>query len=96
MNINVNGNSFDMNKENTFVMEFENDLLDGIYIDMDEEYVFVSKHTEVYEMLVPCCLKEDVFLIQSGEVDLDEPPYLWVVSALGRTIAEAAEKIANG
>ena len=98
MRLNINGTDRYFDKEDTFVAFYPNDILNGIYWENEDDYMFISAHIPPYSQfeLAKRCYVEDIPFYEMLDVDLSEPPHCWVVSALGRTIASAAEQIANG
>lgn len=84
-----------MNQDNTAIIMYRNDLLDGIFVDVDKDnYAFVSAHSEGYDDLADRLEEAGVpiFDFTEQEVDLSQPPHSWIVDAIGRLIISSVEK----
>lgn len=93
MNI-VNGDeSYPATPENSFFFQSDNDLLDGFYIDLDESYIFISKHTPEYRLIEKPGQEEGILNIYEEGFEPTEEPLLYIVSALGRVIVRGAEQM---
>jgi hypothetical protein len=90
----LGGQSYEADVENCAVLHYDNDILDGLYIDLDETYAFVTLHEEshVYPILQAGEMGV-VDYFQEGEIDYTQPPHCYVVASVGRIIAASAEMI---
>lgn len=97
MIIRQGGEDIEANRENSFILRYHNDLLNCLYIDIDDEsYGTVSAHHPTFAQVLELCRMEGIEDIPvERDVDLSDVPHLWVVSALGRHLADQAEEIAN-
>lgn len=75
---------------NSYFATYDNDLLDGFYLDLEENYVFISKWTPHFRILEQAA-DEDILHIHESDIDESEPPHLWIISSLGRTVVASAE-----
>lgn len=92
----VNLGDFDISPENTYILKYPNDLMDGIFIDLDDAYAFISRWTKDYKKakkVVKGLGIQTFDMTEVAEINLTDPPHLWVVSSLGRIIVEGAEQI---
>lgn len=93
MNI-VNGDeSYPATPDNSFFFQSDNDLLDGFYIDLDESYLFISKHTPEYRLIEKPGQDEGILNIYEEGFDPTEEPFLYIISALGRIVVAGAEQM---
>ena len=93
MNI-VNGDeTYPATPNNSFYFQTENDILDGFYIDLDETYLFISKHTPEYRLIERPGQDEGIAVIYEDEFDDTEEPFLYIISAVGRIVVKGAEQM---
>jgi hypothetical protein len=94
----INGDhSFEMNDKNTYFFYYDNDLLDGIYHDIDDQnFAFISKYSSAHYRIQDELAEEGAKSLDFGTPDYNQIPHCWIIAALGRYIAEQAESEANG
>jgi len=84
--------SIDMTPENTYIVSYPNDMLDGILWEDETNFAFISAHTEGYRELLD---RLDSIGVQSfcidTEVDYTEAPHCWVVNAVTKLVIQSAE-----
>lgn len=95
MIINNGDEKYHAHEGNSYFASYDNDLMDGFFIDLEENYLFISKHTPHYRLVEQPARDEGMLSIHDSDIDLTEKPHLWIVSALGRTIVASAEFMAN-
>lgn len=96
MKIQVNGQEQDVPQENMAVVQYQNDLLNGLYIDMDDNYAFISAHCGDGNRAVIKDMRSggvQTFDLTEHDVDLSEPPHLWIVNSMARIVVESAEQL---
>lgn len=91
------GAEVDVNPENSIVTHYKNDLLDCLYIDMDEDYLVIPKHASRFNQdILPGLFKERIPVQDyTGITEIEGYPHVHVVNGVARYIAWAAEQIAN-
>ncbi len=58
------------------IMHYTNDILDGLYIDMEDDYAFITQHEPGHHVALIKASDNGVeHFFQSGEIDYDEPPH---------------------
>lgn len=89
--------SVEGNKTNTFLFNYANDMMSGIFVDVDDEnYFFIHNGSASYEDAARCAINEGIHQITMPEnVDLTEYPHNCVVGSLARFTVQAAEDIAR-
>ena len=93
----INNGEIDCTPDNTYILSYPNDLLDGVIIDLDDNYAFISAHTPGYKDLLDELDTEGVgwFSIDEG-VDMEEQPHCWVLKSISKLIVAEAEKTLDG
>jgi len=74
---------------------YDNELLDGILIDIDDSYAFISAHSTGFDEVADQLETEGVecFDMQGCEIDYNQPPHNWVIHSIGKLIVREAEDI---
>ena len=99
MRITIGEDEYQATPNNAYIMYYDNDILNGLYVDLDEEYLFLSAHHRFYNKLEieKRATSAGILTCQMhGEVDMTQPPHCYVMGGLGRFIAQSAEGHANG
>lgn len=92
----VNKKRFYLSQENTFVMAFDNPLLDGIFFNLDEEsYAYMTPAHESYDTIMDICEEQECVLWeQEGqEIDFDDPPFNWILKSVINFLQAEAEEL---
>jgi len=95
----INDGQIEANRDNTWILKYPNDMLNGVIVDLDENYAFISAHEgrEGYGALVQGLLDEGVEVVEiASDVDLTCPPHAWVVQSLVRAVQRGAEELVHG
>jgi len=89
----VNG-ELEANKDNTWILCYPNDLMDGVIMDFDDNYAFISAHTPGYAELLDELDSEGVetVCIEDG-TDLTQPPHSWVITSIVKAVQNTAEEL---
>lgn len=87
----------EINQENACILSYPNDLLDGIFVDVDENtYAFISAHSPGYQALTEQLQEVGVQwfdLSDREDVHYTEQPHSWVVESVGRMVVASAESL---
>jgi translation elongation factor P/translation initiation factor 5A len=79
---------------NAWLMDYENDMMDGMYIDGDENYAFVhADHDDFEEFAYKAKTIGINVLMMDEDVDMTAFPHLHVVASLAALTVRAAEEI---
>lgn len=75
-----------------YSLSYPSDILDGILIDMPENYIFLSDHVEEHRAFMEE-IEDPVehFDLTKTDVNYAEPPHSWVVRSVGRLLVATAE-----
>lgn len=88
----INNGEIDCTPDNTFVLRYPNDILNGVIIDLDDNYAFISDHTAGTDQLELDLENEGIETIEIEEgVDLTDAPHAWVVQSVIRLVIREAE-----
>lgn len=79
--------------DNAYFLSYENDLLDGLFVDLDKQYLFLSKHVPEFPGIEAVARAEGIGDVKySGDIRLDESPHHHVVRTLGNYVLFTAER----
>jgi len=93
MKIDMGHGEFDAVPENSIVLSYPNELLDGMYVDLDDRYAFLSAQTEGFDQIKEQALSEGIPFADVAEgFDENVYPHLLVIKAVGNFVVEAAEQ----
>lgn len=98
INFNVNGIAYQVDNDSAVVMRYPNDMLDGLYVDIDEHrMLFVPKYYQDGDRVVASAVDMGIpeVLVPEG-VDLDDEPHCYVVSSLAQIVIQSAEELLEG
>jgi hypothetical protein len=87
------GSQYEANPTNSIVLCYENDMMNGLYIDMDDDYAFVSADEEFYPELALTAVHEGILVVDVESFDAEDAPHCWVINALVRATIQTAEDI---
>lgn len=97
MKFNLNGVDTEIPGSDMLGVAYPNDLMNGLYIDRDDTYIFLSAHDTRHQELIARISEAEPDLMGADltdvEVDINEQPHLFVVSRLGKIIVEGAEDL---
>jgi hypothetical protein len=83
--------------ENAMLLAYPNDMMDGLFIDLDDQYCFIQADTDGFDQLKEVVLAEGIPIGEVGEdADFNEYPHCHVVESLGHFVVQAAEEVLNG
>ena len=89
----INNGEYDLNPGNTTIVSFNNDILDGIYMDAPENYAFISAHTAGYLALLNCLDDEGIKSVDIPEIDEDVEPTCYIIMAVSKLMVEDLEEM---
>lgn len=83
-------NGLEATAENTWILCYPNDILNGIIMDFGDNYGFVSAYDSDFDYDALCgeLLAEGVEQVWVAEegLDLTEPPHAWVVQSVIKAV----------
>jgi hypothetical protein len=77
-----------------YSLGYDNDLLDGVLLDMPETYIFLSDHVEdarEMQALLPDDMQH--FDLTGCDPYFEQVPHKWVLESVGRMIVRTAERV---
>lgn len=95
MRVEIEGDEFEINVHNALFMRYAQlPILNGLFVDRDDDYVFVHADMDVYTRLYHPLREEGVHTsLISGEFDPTQMPHCWVIASVGRMLVQLAEDI---
>ncbi len=91
MKISYNEVDYDVTQDNAAVLTYPNDMMNGIYIDLDDSYMFISSFSADYEALAEDAVASGVYEIEvNDDFDPEETPHCYVINSLARFTVQAA------
>ena len=100
MQVNYNGESLELSPENSIIVHYRNDILNGVYVDVSEDnYAFITEHDEHWDMVEQSLVDDGVGYwdeedcIAEGEINYGEAPHLYVMNSVARLIVAEAVQI---
>lgn len=99
MRINACGEQIDATPDNATWLHYSgNDLLDGLYVDIDDErYAYINRWSKMGDRLLQQCMIERIPIVAlDPEIDMSEAPHTWIVDMACGQLASIAELVANG
>lgn len=80
--------------DNAVIMLFNNELLDCVYIDLDDRYAVISPHSYPdYDEVADRLEEAGCHVLSVGNFCMDEPPYSYIINSLGKMIVGEAESL---
>lgn len=76
-----------------YSVSYPGELADGVLIDMEGCYAFLSDHIEGHREAMEDICDEDTqhYDLTECEIDWDVAPHLWVMKSLGKIVVASAE-----
>lgn len=90
MKMQLNGELVEMTP---YSLAYGNDLLDGVLLDMPDNYIFLSDHLQSHRDVMEDITELEHFDMSGCDVDFDQAPHSWVVKSVGRMVVWTAERI---
>ena len=87
------GFEYNANATNSLIFCYENEMMNGLYIDMDDDYAFISADEEFYPELALTAVSEGIRVIDVEQFDEVDAPHCWILNALGRLVVCGAEEL---
>lgn len=83
---------FEATPENASFLLYDNDMLNGLYVDLGREYCFISAHVDIYKQLADVAMAYGITGAQydAGEYDFDQEPHRYVLSTLSNIVVANA------
>lgn len=90
MQIRLNGEVVDAE---AYSVAYPNDLLDGVIIDIGENYIFLSDHVESHRDMMDEIEELEHFNMADCEIDYEQVPHFYVVNSVGKMVVAEAERL---
>lgn len=87
----IGAEQIEANPTNASFFRYDNDMLNGLYVDIGQQYLFVSEHFPHYPRVREIGMAEGIEEVQYGSPDLEEAPHCWIINSLGGLVVLAAE-----
>jgi hypothetical protein len=93
MRIEVNNCEYEANTENTAIFTGST-LLNGIYTDLDDDYVFIPENdSQEYANVVVRLVQEDITAYRMDGYDPNAQPFCFIISALCRQFRNELDEL---
>lgn len=92
----INHGEIDCNPDNTYILQYPNDMLNGVIIDLDDNYAFIPQVDDGvnYNGFQAQLAAEGIETVVLGEdVDMTEPPHCWVLQSMIKCVVKSAEAL---
>lgn len=93
MKIDCGQGEFEAGPENSMLLSYPNDMLDGLFVDLDDRYAFIGALTDGFDQLKETCIAEGIPIgtVEEG-FNEDAYPHMLVIKSVGKFVVEAAEE----
>lgn len=78
-----------------YSVSYPSELADGIFIDMNDTYCFISDHIEEHRELMEELSDEPAehFDMSELEIDWDKQPHAWILRSLEKIVVSSCEEM---
>lgn len=90
MKMNINGENHEVE---CHAVAYPNDILDGVFLDLGEDYGFLSDHVESHRALQEVIPEMGYYDMSELNIDYDKAPHCWAVASVGRLIVQTCEEL---
>lgn len=87
----INNGELELTPNNSYIVSYPNDILDGVYIDNDDNYAFISAHMEGYPELLDALDDECVGSVTFERIQPSEEPTCYIIEAIGKLMVKELE-----
>lgn len=94
MRIDVHGLEINVTPENSAIFTGTT-LLNGLYVDMDDDYVFIPEELPKYPEVALTAKSEGVPVYQLESYDPEATPFVFIINALCRVFREEIEVVTS-
>lgn len=88
MKININGETYEATAHS---VTYPNDLLNGVLLDMPDNYAFLSEHVDEHRDIIEDLDEVEFYDLTETDVDYDTAPHSWVVKSVVKLMIQTAE-----
>jgi hypothetical protein len=94
MILSFNGETREFDDDHIAVLYYPNDLMNGLFIDMDENYAFISAWGGNDDFIAEAVAQgAPEYELGDVEIDFTEPPHCWVMRSLIKLVVMSAEEL---
>lgn len=96
MLVNFEGTLRDIPASDMAVLHYPNDLLNGLYVDIDDNYLFFSVYVPEHLQIIERVIHEEeveVFDLSNQDIIYGDPPHRWCMAGLARILGREAERL---
>lgn len=72
---------------------YSNDILNGVLLDMESNYAFLSDHIEAHRDAIEQIPEMAFYDLSELDINLSEAPHCWIVQSVGKLIIRCAESL---
>lgn len=95
MKIGMNGRVEDIGADMLHVTTYPNDMMNGMLINLPDQYGFVSEHDDERSDMILEAMEEGAphYDLSDCDIDLTQPPHSWIVNGLTKLVIETATEV---
>lgn len=90
MKISVHGQQLEVTP---FALGYPNDILDGVFLNGEGNYLFLSDHVEGHRGVQDKLGEMDYYDMSEQDIDYEELPHQWVVNSVAKLVVLTAEQL---
>lgn len=95
MILEFNGEQHEVDEDHIAVLIYPNDMMNGLFIDLGDNYTFVSEHQPGADEFISEALEQGVeeYYLGDSEIDFTSLPHCWVMQSMVRLVVRSAEEL---
>lgn len=90
MFVNLGGVRYETTPHNSFILNYDNDMLNCVFLDFGDTCFAIPKDWPDYDEIVPKLLSDGVHEVDCGEFDYEDAPDRWVFDSLAKLVISKA------
>ena len=95
MNLNIHGECYEARPDNTIIFVGDT-LIQGVYLDLDAEYLFVpDEAVDNYDAVLERLVDENIPVWDLQTYDPEDEPFIFIINAMCRYFAREIDLISN-
>lgn len=95
MILSIHNKEFEVTPENSAAFT-GNTLMNGMYTDLDDDYVFIPEQIDGYDSLITQAINEGIPVYELEEYDPNAPPFCFMINALCRIFRDEVNELSDG
>lgn len=98
MRLRISGEEQEVPTSCLHIVDYPNDIMNGLLIDLPDQYGFISEHATGGLDLIAEAMEEGApyYDLSECEVDLTVPPHSWIVNSLSKIVLSEFVELVEG